>query len=65
MLPAEIDLTKTIAAGDSISGVGMEMVDQMNTQHTQEQPAPTKEEILGFAQGKQISGRCCDPRAKR
>ena len=46
VLPAEIDLTKTIAAGKAIGGVTMEMVDQMNAQHAQEQPAPTKEETL-------------------
>ena len=46
VLPAEVDLTKTIASGNSISGVTMEMVDQMNTQHAHESSAHTKEETL-------------------
>lgn len=48
VLPIEIDLAKTLASGETISDVTIEAVNQMNAQHAQEHPNPTKEETLGL-----------------
>lgn len=46
MYPLEIHLAEILAAGRSITGVGWEVVDQMNAEHAREYDAVTKEEAL-------------------
>ena len=46
MLPAEIDLVKVLASGQSITGVTMEMVDQINAEHADENAQSSREETL-------------------
>ena len=44
--PVELNVVKTLASGQAITGVTGEMVDQMNSQHAQEQANCSKEETL-------------------
>lgn len=46
VLPVEIDLVKVLASGQAITGVTMEMVDQMNAEHADEVAHCSKEETL-------------------
>ncbi len=46
VLPAELDLVKVLASGQPITGVTLEMVDQMNAQHAQEHMHCSRQETL-------------------
>src|SRR5689334_7461407 len=46
MYPLEIDLARTLAAGQPIEGVTHELVDQINAKHAKENDAVTKEQAL-------------------
>jgi hypothetical protein len=49
-LPVELDLIKALASGQPITGVTLEMVDQMNAQHAQEHADFGREETLDLLQ---------------
>jgi hypothetical protein len=46
MLPAELDLIKTLASGQPITGVTSDVVDQINAEHAREHADCTIEETL-------------------
>jgi len=46
MLPAELDLVKTLASGQPITGVTPDVVDQINAEHAREHADCTIEETL-------------------
>lgn len=46
MLPAEIDLFKVLASGQPITGVTMDMVDQINAEHADENGQVSRAETL-------------------
>ena len=46
VLPAELDLVNILASGQPITGVTIEMVDQMNAQHAKEHANCGREETL-------------------
>ena len=46
MLPAEIDLVKVMASGQPITGITVEMVDQINAEHADENAQSSREETL-------------------
>jgi hypothetical protein len=46
MLPAELDLVRVLAAGKPITGVTVEMVNQINAEHAQEHGDCSQEETL-------------------
>src|SRR6476646_4283698 len=48
MYPLEIDLARTLAAGQPIEGVTTEVVDHMNAVHAKEYDSVTKEEALAL-----------------
>jgi hypothetical protein len=49
-LPVELDLIKALASGQSITGVTLEMMDEMNAQHAQEHSHCTRQETLDLLQ---------------
>lgn len=46
MYPLEIELARTLAAGQPVEGVTQELVDQINATHAKENDAVTKEQAL-------------------
>jgi hypothetical protein len=48
VLPAELDLVKTVASGQPITGLTVEIVDEMNAGHAREHANCGKEETLGL-----------------
>ena len=50
VLPAELDLVKVLASGRPITGLTMDMVDQMNAQHAQAHANCSRLETLNLVQ---------------
>jgi hypothetical protein len=50
MLPAELDLVKVLASGQPITGVTVELVNQINADHAQEHKDCDKQEALDLLQ---------------